>query len=263
MQPIGSAQRIMTYQANGGRSASGAWMFTAGGCPGTFRIDPLGTSDVTVYEEVSLSVYAWADDDTLDGCNPSMSPHESDGAVRVMYVAGYGSWNHHAYWLCGVRGDDRRRIVWDDSENPYIDEPQWSNHPDYAAAKASSRFIEAPYDAYIFNVWTGSRLKILEGNYSFPYLWIDPATIGTRGQAPRVPVTPAWHLAMRGGVLHSSGVAGVARVLDARGRAVVTTALTGDDRLAANLAAGVYTVVCRADDGRVLTRTLAVRGGVR
>ncbi|MBD3243432.1 MAG: hypothetical protein GF331_22775 [Chitinivibrionales bacterium] len=261
MAPIGNPQRIMSYQANGGRSVSGAWMFTAGGCPGTFRIEPTGVSNVTIYEEISLSVHEWSDDDTLDGCNPSMSPHGLDSDVRVMYVMRHDDKNHRGYWLCDVRGNNRQGVIWNSGENPYIDEPQWSNHPDYAAAKASERLITAPYDVYICRVWDGSMLKVLEGNYSFPYLWIDPTTIDVKAPKPRAPTTSTWRLALSPTGLRSSGISGVMHLLDSRGRTVVSgVPLSGADTVPLRLAPGVYTVRCRLPDGRRLTRTLIAQG---
>ncbi len=265
MASIGSAQRIMSYQANGGRSVSGAWMFTAGGCPGTFRIDPTGTSDVTIYEEISLSVDAWSDSDSLDGCNPSMSPHANDNDLRVMYVLRNGNENHRGYWVCDVRGDNRQKFIWDNTENPYFDEPQWSNHADYAAAKASRELTTAPFDIYIYRVWNGSHLKILEGNYSFPYLWIDPATIGTAAPAPARPASRDWRLALAGGVLRSTGAAGRLLVVDSRGRAVVSTVVSGteDCVVLRAMAPGAYTAVVRTAEERVMSRRLVVGNGLR
>lgn len=264
MTPIGSPQRLMSYQANGGRSASGAWMFTAGGCPGTFRIDPTGVRDVTIHEEISLSINAWDDTDSLDGCNPSMSPHEDDNVLRVMYVLRNNDMNHRGYWLCDVRGNSRQAIIWNSTENPYVDEPQWSNHPDYAAAKASERLITAPFDIYIYRVWDGSMLKILEGNYSFPYLWVDPSTIDVRTPAPAVPTTASWQLARTPGGLHSSGITGELSLLDSRGRTVLRgVRLTGDDIITFRPAPGVYTARCRMPGGRVVTRALVADGSMR
>lgn len=257
MAPVGSPTEIMEYQANGGRSVSGAWMFVAGGCPGTFRIDPTGVQDVTVHETVSLSLQDWSAEDSLDGCNPSMSPHERDDDVRVMYVDGYEDFNHRAYWLCDVRGDNRRKVMWNSSENPYIDEPQWSNHPDYAAGKASQTNVTAPFDLYLFKVWDGSMIKVLEGNYSFPYLWVDPSTIDVQKPAHQRAKQADWKLGLSAAGISSEGVLGTMSVFDGRGRAVVSGyELTGQDIVPVKTASGIYTVRCRLEGGRVLSRAV-------
>jgi len=240
MAIIGSAQQLIAYQANGGRSANGAWMFTAGGCPGTFHIDSLAVANATVISTVSRGVTTGDAADTLDGCNPSMSPHMATSDVRVMYILRNASMDHRGYWVCGVEGQPRLKVLWSDAENPYIDETQWSNHQDFAAAKGSLRLTTGPFDIYVYRVWDGTHLKILEGNYSFPYLWVDEATIGVKAPQRRTRPSAGWRVA--------AGGDGTQPVVDMRGRLVRSRP-----------GAGVYAVTADAGDRRATARTTAVR----
>jgi len=239
MQPLAAGQELLGVLANGNRSKSGAWLFAAGGVPGTFRIDPSAVSGATALETIGLSVEDWNMTDSLDGCNPSMSPHESEADLRVMYVCNDGDNNHRAYWLCTVRGENRVRIPWDCAENPYIDEPEWcTTHPQYAAAKASIQLTTAPYDIYLYRPYDAQYLKVLEGNYSFPFLWVDPNTIGVRQPLPHE--CPA-------GTRASGGV----RLADIRGRVIQAEG--------ARPAPGAYVVAVRGTDGRAAGRRVVVR----
>jgi hypothetical protein len=145
-----------------------------------------------------------------------MSPHVAQTDIRVMYILRGGTYNHRGYWLCGVEGQSRLKVLWSDTENPYVDETQWSNHPDFAAAKGSLRDETAPFDVYVYRVWDGMHLKILEGNYSFPYLWVDESTIGVKTRQRRAAERPAWRVAVAGDGVTS----GALPVVDMRGRMV-------------------------------------------
>lgn len=256
---IGSATTLLNTLANGGRSANGEWLFAAGGAPGTFKVNATVTSNATALETVSLSLDAGTGDwDTLDGCNPSMSPHAAEADIRVMYVCRDNDNNHRAVWTCGVRGDDRKRIMWNDTENPYVDEPEWSNVPQYAAAKASEENITAPFDIYLFKVDGSGLLKVLEGNYSFPYLWVDPTTIGVRGSRATVEGAGVAGVRVNGSML--SVPSGWVRISDMQGRTVAQwQTQTAQAAAVPQLGVGAYVITSTALDGAVTRTSYVVR----
>jgi hypothetical protein len=157
-----------------------------------------------------------------------------------MYILRNSGMDHRGYWLCGVEGQPRLKIVWSDAENPYIDETQWSNHQDFAAAKASLRLTTAPFDIYVYRVWDGTHLKVLEGNYSFPYLWVDEASIGVKAPQRSSRPSAGWRVAV--------GSQGAHPVVDMRGRVVRSRP-----------GAGVYLALQRAVDGPVVAHVPAVK----
>jgi len=169
MRPAASATQLTSYQMNGGRSKSGAWLFAAGGLPMTIRVSPTALSDAQILEEVNLSVNAYSDSDSLDGCNPSMSPHWADADVRLLYL----DKNHRGYWICDVQGGHRTHTIWGETDNPYLDEPEWSTDAGFATGKASRNNMDPPYDIYMLKLTDHSRLKVIEGNNSFPHLWVE------------------------------------------------------------------------------------------
>ncbi len=227
---IGSRTTLIPYQANGGRSVNGQWLFTAGGIPGTFRIDATVTSNATIHEQLDISLYDWDDQDDLDGCNPSISPHWSETDLRVLYL----DKPHTGYHVCDVRGGNRTHTDWTtESTNRYIDETEWSTHPDYATVKASVNNQEAPFDIYIIRLTDHARLRVIDGNASFPHLWVE-YTIGVEPRS----MTPAEGRGKPGAATLARWAASPAAapsgtsVHDMRGRAVA----------GAKAASGVYLV---------------------
>jgi hypothetical protein len=259
MTTVGSATELTNLQMNGGRSRNGAWMFSAGGLPMSARMDSLAVSDATVHERINLSVDSRDDKDSLDGCNPSMSPHWRSEDIRLLYL----DKPHLGYHICDVRGENREHILWENSENPYIDEPEWSTGKNYATAKASPNAMDPPYDIYIIRMIDHASLKVLDGNYSFPHLWIE-GTNAVRDRdvlrSRRGALSPLY----RQGVLTVRGLdrQGSARVevLDVRGRVVAAATVRGrNPSIAVSMSRGAYLVrivdgSMRGTSGEIMVR---------
>lgn len=229
--PVGDARKLNSLYINGGRSVSGRWLFAAGGFPGTFRLQSAtSTSNADIAESIYFGNNTGQKETDIDGCNPSISPHPSDNDVRVMYLDD----PHLGVFVCDVRNNNRRYIEWKDSENPYLDEPEWSTGEDFATGKASAGFVEPPFDLYLMRVTDGATLKVMDGNYSFPHLWLAPEEVGVRpGRADRV------------GIADQAPGAHPAVLYDMRGRAIEDYRSSPRHLPASVRAAGVRAIMSR------------------
>ncbi len=256
MQTVGSSSKLIRYQANGGRSKNGKWLFAAGGLPGTFRIDAYVTANATIHEDIYLGQNPNDPRDSLDGCNPSISPHEAEADIRVLYL----DTAHTGYHMCDVRGNNREHIEWNNNENPYLDEPEWSTHPNFFAGKGSKNNMQPPYDIYIVRISDHAKLKVLDGSYSFPHLWVyeDPSAgvrTGSRVGTPNRISVVADRTCLRFTGTIASGA--TARVFDGAGRVAKVARIGENKRIdGLNLPPGRFFVEVR--DGVTVMRTAAV-----
>lgn len=258
MQLIGSDSKLIQYQANGGRSTNGKWLFAAGGFAGTFRIDAYATANATIHEDVYFGTNPNYSEDDLDGCNPSISPHAAEDDTRVLYL----DKPHTGYHICDVRGGNREHIDWNNSENPYLDEPEWSTHPNFFTGKASRNNMDPPYDIYIVRISDHAKLKVLDGNYSFPHMWVDydPSSVRRSG-AMRTPSdvrVAADRTSLRfAGALDARATVSL---FDARGRNVTTARIGRDMRVdGLDLRPGRFLLEVREGSTVLCTRSVLVR----
>jgi len=159
-RPVGNWSILLPCFGNGGRSKNGKWMFSSGRTTIMYEIDPL----ITDSAEPKRTIY------DIKGCNPSMSPHENDSAIRVMYL----NVPHDGFYIADVFGDVKDSIMKDPSDgNRYWDTPEWSTHKDFAAAVASPMYSAPPFDIYLYRTTDHSVLRVLDGNYHLPHLWVE------------------------------------------------------------------------------------------
>lgn len=218
MSAAGSPTELTNYQMNGGRSRNGEWLFAAGGLPMSVRVGPSVVEDANILEEVNLSEDADKDDDPLDGCNPSMSSHWASADVRLLYL----DKPHTGYHICDVWGNNREHHDWGLSDNRYIDEPEMSTDNGFFTCKASRNKMEPPYDIYIVRLSDHQKLKVIEGNNSFPQLWVEGSNAVEPGRAGQSRPPGASHLSSAGTLVWRVNPGSVPRsgVLDLTGRVV-------------------------------------------
>lgn len=101
----------------------------------------------------------------LDGgnqaCNASMSPDE----------------NHHIMHLridhegCNIldTSDNLVQTIWKPSGAAEMQTPEFSNHPGYSTFTAE---FSGSYHMYIADTGSGAHLKVAEGDFSTPHLWV-------------------------------------------------------------------------------------------
>jgi hypothetical protein len=253
MAAIGSSTQLTDYEMNGGRSKNGAWMFAAGGFPMSLHIDPTAVAATQIFEAISLSVDSMADNDSLDGCNPSTSPHWPEADIRFLYL----DKPHLGYHICDVRGNNRIHRTWGESDNPYLDEPQWSTDVNYAAGKGSLNDQQPPFDLYLFRISDGAKLKIIEGNNSFPFLWVA-GTDAVRESRSAPAGSSAARVAYSNGLIKvTGGVAGIVTLSNVQGRVVAGPVLVNGKGMAVRLAPGTYVASVRD-----LTGVESIRGNL-
>jgi hypothetical protein len=243
MAAIGSSTQLTDYQMNGGRSKNGAWMFAAGGFPMSLRIEPTAVAATQIFEKISLSVDSASDSDSLDGCNPSTSPHWAEVDIRFLYL----DKPHTGYHICDVRGNNRIHRTWgSEDNNPYLDETQWSTHVNFAAGKGSLNDQQPPFDLYLFRISDGAKLKIIEGNNSFPFLWVDGSDAIRESRSAPAGNRVA-RVAYSNGLVRVTGgsVAGFVTVSNAQGRVVAGPTALSATGVPVQLAPGTYVASVR------------------
>jgi hypothetical protein len=171
MEPVGGRELLIGSYANGGRSPEGGMLFTAGRSTGIFHIDKNATSNASVGDNFSFG--------TELGCNPGFCPNESDDDALVVHNGandnGTLGFPEHSYFLIRrANGEIAQYHRKDPSDgNPYTESTRWSSHPDYTTFCAAEGIGYGQHDAYAYRLSDDKEIKVLDGNYFWPYLWVD------------------------------------------------------------------------------------------
>jgi len=210
-EPSGEAHVLLPYYANAGRSKNGKWLFTSGRVTTMYEVDSLSTSNTQYKKRTIFEEELW-------GCNPSTSPHESDSNVRVMYL----NVPHNGFYIAKTDGEIVDSIMKDPSDgNGYWDTPEWSTHKNFATVVGSKESVQPPYDIYLFRVSDGAVLKVLEGNYHWPHLWVGDYVIDAKytkrstGTSQRVTLTLSQKMLV---VKNATNANVIIRVLNLQGK---------------------------------------------
>jgi hypothetical protein len=179
MHPVGTPTVLVAYNCNGGRSKNGKWLFMSERATGTYEIDGNATATTSV---IRMHQFGPADENDpayMWGCNPSISPHMDDAAIRTLHL----DLTHEGYWVTSVTGTT---IHYDKPDNgePLMDLPEWSNHPDFITyvGHVGTDLNAHPWNIYVARYPSGTELKVLQGNYYHQHLWVntDAAGVGTQ-----------------------------------------------------------------------------------
>jgi hypothetical protein len=209
-------------------------------------------------ETIPFGTSPTVQDHAFDGCNPSISHHENDSAVRVMYLDS----SHRGLHICNVRNQNRSHMSWNDQENPYLDEPEWSTHNGFASCKASAAIVEPPFDLYLIRISDGASLKVLEGNNSFPHLWIKSNSVGIRSIENENPKRAKYGIDYCARRLRNTMDTRTGRldVYDVRGRMVTSSGKASEEPAAIHPKHNTCTVVVSTVGGHMLHRhVMAIR----
>ena len=192
----GSPQEITKGSFNGGLSADGRYLASA---------QPWGVmKDVQTQELRLFHIYPGHpkdnqgnNTDSLQTCNPSISP-DPENPARMMFVdfgvrsaPAYDNgvipalYDQHQVIFIGDFNSPRPGRLFDSFDSPKEvldlgrtwDDPEWSNHPDFAVAttRDGNVFPVSQQDVYLLKLSTRESLKIHSraGVYQ-PVLWVGP-----------------------------------------------------------------------------------------
>jgi hypothetical protein len=172
LEPVGSLELLISAYANGCRSPDGGILFTAGRETGTYYIDKDAVSNANVKETIRFSEEL--------GCNPGFSPGGTDDDAMVLHNgageqgATLGLPGHTYFVIRRPSGEIIQTHRKDPSDgNPYTESTRWSSHENYTTFCAASGVGSGLHNAYIYRVSDDKELRVLEGNYFWPYLWVD------------------------------------------------------------------------------------------
>jgi hypothetical protein len=255
-QGSGTRQTLISYYANAGRSVQGGWLFASSRGTGTYQINPSATSATT---PLATNTFPGNNNSGLWGCNPTVSPHPTDATTQMMWLNNSSPAVHDTIYVGTPLGQLLYTIPKDNADgNTVWDTPRWSNDTNYAAAVASATLERTPYDLYLIRLSDKSQLRVVDGNYQTPYLWIDEGQSPVQRPAltPRTSASDLVRVTSQGVSIAHAGD-GWLQVIDMNGRTVVRTALSQQGAVL-RLRAGAYAV--QVTNSRGTTRAMvAVR----
>ncbi|MBW1809883.1 MAG: hypothetical protein JRJ87_16930 [Deltaproteobacteria bacterium] len=156
-QPVGNPIKILEHAFDGGLSKDGTRVSEA-----YHYLHMAHTSDLGGGNGSTIS-------SRMDGgnqcCNASMSP---DNNYYVMHLR----IDHEG---CNVRDENDNLVttIYKPSGAAEMQNPEYSTHSNYSTFTAE---FGSNYYIYIANVVSGASLKIAEGNFAVPHLWIASET---------------------------------------------------------------------------------------
>jgi len=156
-QPSGNPVKILNHAFDGGLSKDGQRIGEAYHYLHMARTSDLGGGDG---DDISSR---------LDGgnqcCNASLSP---DNQYHIMHLRiDHGG--------CNIRdaNDNEIQVIWKPTGATEMQNPEFSTDPGYSTFTAQ---FGSSYYMYVANTQTGASLKIAEGNFGVPHLWVAPSS---------------------------------------------------------------------------------------
>jgi len=171
--------------------------------------------------------------------------------------------SHKMFYIAKVRGEIARTITKDSSDgNIYFDTPEWSTHPDYAAVVASPKLVEPPFDVYLYRIHDDSLMKVLDGNYYWPHLWVEGGDKIPVARKQSAVIKTQVSLYPTGNILHISGISGTKAVLsvnDLKGSTICSYTITNNTRqIALKVQQGVYTAVIKEKGSVTVVKSIII-----
>ena len=156
-QPSGNTVKILNHAFDGGLSKDGTRIGEA-----YHYLYMARTSDLGGGNGDNIS-------SRMDGgnqcCNASLSP---DNQYHIMHLRiDHGG--------CNIRdeNDSEVQVIWKPGGATEMQNPEFSTDPGYSTFTAQ---FGSNYFLYIANTQTGASLKIAEGNFGVPHLWVAPSS---------------------------------------------------------------------------------------
>jgi hypothetical protein len=195
------------------------------------------------------------------GCNPSTSPHSKAEDLRFMYL----SEPHLAVYIANIQGQVVDSIVKNSADgNVYFDTPEWSTHWEYATVVGSARSIRPPFDIYIMRLSDDSLLRVLDGNYYWPHLWIEGSSQTLPPKGMSTGIRQSFALQIRNRRISIAGVESSETTLNINnlnGVSVFRCNLSAGQRsVIFNGAPGIYTVTAKRNNGATVSAAFTLIG---
>ena len=156
-QPSGDPVKILNHAFDGGLSKDGTRIGEAYHYLHMARTSDLGGGNG---DDISSRM-----DGGNQCCNASMSP---DNQYQIMHLR----IDHEG---CNIRdsSDNEVQVIWKPNGATEMQNPEFSTDPGYGTFTAQ---FGSDYYIYIANTQTGASLKIAEGDFGVPHLWVAPSS---------------------------------------------------------------------------------------